>query len=98
MSRVPVQESPYERFNRLAEDRLAKIENAIRVFANLANPYSYEYTEQDKREAFDRILLALQSAENKFATGLRKQEELRPRLPEDENAGQVAAFRTGRGH
>jgi hypothetical protein len=98
MSKVPVQESPYERFNRLAEDRLAKIENAIRVFANLANPYTYEYTEQDKREAFDRILLALQSAENKFATGLRKQEELRPKPSMNEDAGQVAAFRAGRGH
>jgi hypothetical protein len=98
MGKIPVQESPHERFNRLAEDRLAKIENAIRVFANLANPYTYEHTEQDKREAFDRILLALQSAENKFATGLRKQEELRPKPPVDEDAGQVAAFLAERRH
>jgi hypothetical protein len=42
-------------------------------------------------------LLALQSAENKFATGLRKQEELRP-APVNEDAGQVAAFRAEGGH
>lgn len=95
VSKVSAQETPHERFSRLAEDRLAKIENAIRVFANLANPYQYEYSDRDKQEAFDRILLALRSAENKFTTGLRKQAELRPSTG-DEETSQVARFQADR--
>jgi hypothetical protein len=95
MAKLSTQETPHEKFSRLAEDRLAKIENAIRVFANLANPYQYEYSDQDKREAFDRILLALKGAENKFNGGLRKQAELRPPTKEEE-ASQVARFQTDR--
>lgn len=94
-SKISAQETPHEKFNRLAEDRVAKIENAIRVFANLANPYQYEYSDQDKREAFDRILLSLRGAENKFRNGLRKQAELRPSADQEES-GQVARFQAGR--
>lgn len=84
-------ETPRQKFDRLSEARIQSIEESIRKFANLANPYIYEYDDEDKKAGFDRILRALEQAEQKYADGLRRAERLRGKR--DEDGSQVTAFR-----
>ncbi len=88
------EETPRQKFDRLSEARTQAVEEAVRKLANLANPYIYEYEEEDKRAVFERVLKSLEGAEQKFNDGLRRQERLRGRRQEDDDGGsQVRAFR-----
>ena len=71
-------ETNRERFVRLAESRTNAILEKIRVLANCANPYAYEYTEQDVREIFGAIEQGARRARAKFQNGHeREQSEFR---------------------
>ena len=48
-------ETKRETFLRLAEKRTNTVIERIRILSNCANPYVYEYTEQDVRKIFGAI-------------------------------------------
>ena len=66
-------ESNREKFVRLAESRTNAVLEKIRVLANCANPYAYEYTEQDVREMFGAIEQAARRARAKFQNGQERE-------------------------
>jgi hypothetical protein len=59
-------ESKREAFLRLAERRTNVILDRIRVLSNCANPYAYEYTEEDVKKIFGAIEQELRVARTKF--------------------------------
>jgi len=59
-------ESKRDAFLRLAEKRTNTVLGKIRVLSNCANPYAYEYTEEDVRRIFSAIEQELKAARAKF--------------------------------
>jgi hypothetical protein len=59
-------ESKREAFLRLAERRTNSVLERIRVLSNCANPYAYEYGDEDMRKIFDAIERELKVARAKF--------------------------------
>jgi hypothetical protein len=68
-----VSETKREAFRRLAEKRTTAVLEKIRVLSNCANPYAYEYTEEDVKKVFAAIEQELKNARAKFQ-GQRKRE------------------------
>lgn len=60
-------ETKREAFKRLAEKRTNGVLDRIRILSNCANPYAYEYTEEDVRLVFAAIDQELRLAKAKFA-------------------------------
>lgn len=67
------QESKREAFVRLATKRTNGVIERIRVLSNCANPYAYEYTEEDVRKMFSAIEQELRTAKAKFANHHRRE-------------------------
>ena len=65
-------ETKREAFKRLAEKRTNAVLDRVRILANCANPYAYEYTEEDVRLVFAAIDRELKLAKSKFATNHRR--------------------------
>jgi hypothetical protein len=59
-------ETKRDAFVRLAEKRTNGVIERIRVLANCANPYAYEYTDEDVRKMFGAIERELRAARTKF--------------------------------
>lgn len=59
-------ESKRDTFLRLAEKRTNAVLDRIRVLSNCANPYAYEYTEDDVRKIFSAIEQEMKTARAKF--------------------------------
>lgn len=59
-------ETKREAFLRLAERRTNAVLEKVRVLSNCANPYAYEYTEDDVRKIFTAIEGELRAARAKF--------------------------------
>jgi hypothetical protein len=59
-------ESKREAFIRLAQKRTNAVITRIRVLSNCANPYAYDYSEDDVRRIFKAIDDELRTAKNKF--------------------------------
>lgn len=66
-------ETKREAFLRLAGKRTNAVLDKIRVLSNCANPYAYEYTEEDVKKIFAAIEAELKVARAKFQ-GQRKHE------------------------
>ena len=64
-------------FKRLAEKRTNAVLDRIRILANCANPYAYDYTDEDIRAIFSAIEQELKLARAKFSAYNRKQFRLR---------------------
>lgn len=64
----PIQrrETKREAFLRLAERRTTTVLEKIRVLSNCANPYAYEYGEDDVKKIFSAIDQELRIARAKF--------------------------------
>jgi hypothetical protein len=69
--RLQMVESKRDRFVRLAEKRTNSVIERIRVLSNCANPYAYEYGEDDVRRMFLAIDKELKSARAKFESSVR---------------------------
>ena len=67
-------ETKAEAFKRLAEKRTNALLERIRILANCANPYAYEYTEEEVRVVFAAIDQELKLAKAKFANNHRRRE------------------------
>lgn len=59
-------ETKREAFLRLATKRTNAVMEKIRVLSNCANPYAYEYTEEDVRRIFGAIEAELKTGRAKF--------------------------------
>ncbi len=73
IQRVPaVKETKRDAFLRLAGKRTNAVLERIRVLSNCANPYAYEYGEEDVRKIFSAIEKELKVARAKFDQGHRQ--------------------------
>jgi hypothetical protein len=66
--------SKREAFTRLAEKRTNAVLDRIRILANCANPYAYEYSDEEVRRIFLAIERELKTARAKFATNHRSRQ------------------------
>jgi hypothetical protein len=64
--RLPAKETKREAFVRLASKRTDAVIDRVRVLSNCANPYAYEYTDEDVRKIFSAIEKELRAARAKF--------------------------------
>jgi len=69
-----VTETKRDAFKRLAEKRTNAVLDRIRILGNCANPYAYEYTEEDVRLIFVAIDQELKLAKSKFANNHRRRQ------------------------
>ncbi len=67
-----MKESKRDAFRRLAEKRTNAVLERIRVLSNCANPYAYEYSEEDVRKIFSTIDKELKAARAKFDQSNRR--------------------------
>lgn len=64
--RLTAKETKREAFVRLASKRTEAVIDRVRVLSNCANPYAYEYTDEDVRKIFSAIEKELRAARAKF--------------------------------
>lgn len=69
-------ETKREAFLRLATKRTNAVLDKVRVLSNCANPYAYEYTEEDVRKMFGAIEHELKAARAKFNNHQRREFKL----------------------
>lgn len=67
-------ETKRERFKRLAEARVNKILDMMRLLGNCASPSNYEYTDEDIKKIFNALERELKNTKNKFL-GVESKEE-----------------------
>jgi hypothetical protein len=79
---APIEAAPREKetkrdaFLRLAERRTNSVLEKIRVLSNCANPYAYEYDDDDVRKIFLAIEKELKTARSKFEQSRRSEFKL----------------------
>lgn len=66
-------EQKRDAFRRLAEKRTNAVLDKIRVLSNCANPYAYEYSEEDVKKIFGAIERELRLAKLKFENHQKRQ-------------------------
>jgi len=71
------QRTKRDAFLRLAERRTNAVLEKIRVLSNCANPYAYEYSDDDVRKIFAAIEEELRIARGKFQRSKNKKFQLR---------------------
>jgi len=67
-------ETKRERFKRIAEARVNKILDMMRLLGNCASPSNYEYTDEDIKKIFNALERELKITKNKFL-GVESKEE-----------------------
>lgn len=72
------------KFIKLAESRTNKAIEAINSISKLANPYNYEYQEQEVKAIFKALKNAIDSAQSDFEVVLQKKHKKTFSLREDE--------------
>ena len=60
-------ETRKQRFARLAEKRVTRILNGLRLLGNLSNRSSYDYSDYDIRKIFGAIDSSTKAAKSKFS-------------------------------
>jgi hypothetical protein len=73
---VQEKESKRAAFLRLAEKRTNTVMDKIRVLSNCANPYVYEYDDEDVKRIFGAIEQELRLARAKFGNHKRRRFKL----------------------
>lgn len=63
-------------FLRLAEKRTNVVLDKIRILSNCANPYAYEYTDEDIQKMFRAIEQELKAAKAKFQNHRKREFKL----------------------
>lgn len=69
-------ETKRDAFLRLGSKRTNAVLQRIRVLSNCANPYAYEYTEEDVRRIFSAIEQEMKAARAKFDSHRRREFKL----------------------
>lgn len=60
------EETPNEKFKRIASARTQKIIDMIELLGNCSNKYVYEYSEEDVKKIFDAIDTELKIVKDKY--------------------------------
>jgi hypothetical protein len=63
-----------EKFVELAEKRVSRALNDIRLIGNLSNRSAYEFTEEDVRKIFRVLQREMETAKSKFSDGMAAKE------------------------
>ena len=66
MRKSPVNETPHDRFRRLATLRTNEVLNQLKILGNCANRQAYEYTEKDVEAIFSAIDRKVRETKAKF--------------------------------
>lgn len=68
MSRKKIEqnESPRDRFKRLAEYRTRRVLDSLRILSHCANAYQYDYINEDVQKIFEAIDREVGKAKSKF--------------------------------
>jgi len=61
-----INETPSERFKRLATSRTNKILNDLRILGNLNNRHRYEYTDEEIDKIFNEVEKKMREIKAKF--------------------------------
>lgn len=69
-------ESKHEAFRRLATRRTSGVLEKLRILSHCANPWQYEYTEEDVRKIFRAIDAELRAVKAKFRNSSRSNFQL----------------------
>ena len=72
-----MKETKRDAFLRLAEARTNAVLERVRVLGNCANPYAYEYTDDDVRKIFSAIERELKTSRSKFTSQRRPDFQLK---------------------
>ena len=75
MGRVSSNETPEERFKRVAEARTNAVLDKLRIFGNLSNRQMYSYSEEDMSKIFSAINKQIKEVRAKFNS--RKEEKFK---------------------
>jgi len=75
MRRVSINETPEERFKRVAEARTNAVLDKLRILGNLSNRQMYSYSEQDINKIFSAINKQLREVRVRFNS--RKEEKFK---------------------
>lgn len=67
-----MEETRRQRFKRLANRRVNKVLNQLRVLGNLANKSYYDYSEDDVNKMFRAVDAQLKAVKGKFHIGPKK--------------------------
>lgn len=73
---MPKSEVKSEAFRRLATKRTNAVVDKLRVLGHCANPWQYEYSEQDVKKIFKAIDDELKSVKAKFRNSSRSKFQL----------------------
>jgi len=69
-------ETPEERFKRLATSRTNAVLDKLRILGNLSNRQLYSYSEEDIERIFNAINRQMREVRAKFGTGKQRSFEL----------------------
>lgn len=75
MEQVNKNETPEQRFRRIAEVRTNAVLDRLRILGNLSNRQMYSYSEEDINKIFSAINKQLKEVRTKFNT--RKEEKFK---------------------
>lgn len=64
-----------KRFEKVAENRVDKILDGLRLLGNCSNKNNYEFTKEDVDFMFDEIRKALKVAQSKFESEINRNEK-----------------------
>ncbi len=70
-------ETPNEKFKRIASSRTQKIIDMIELLGNCSNTYVYEYSDEEVKKIFDAIETELKLAKEKYKGGRRSKEKFK---------------------
>jgi 3-phenylpropionate/cinnamic acid dioxygenase small subunit len=65
-------ETPEERFKRLATSRTSAVLDKLRILGNLSNRQLYSYSEEDIERIFNAINRQVREVRAKFSTGKQR--------------------------
>jgi hypothetical protein len=66
-----------KRFEKVAENRVAKVIEGLRLLGNCSNKNNYEFTKEDVDYMFDEIKKGLRDAQLKFESEINRNEQKR---------------------
>lgn len=70
-------ETPHDKFRRLAEARVNRALGDIRLIGNLSNRNNYDYTSEEIDKIFKALDSELKQVRMRFLEGARKESEFR---------------------
>jgi hypothetical protein len=75
MPKMNAEETPHDKFRRLAESRVKRALNDIRLIGNLSNRNNYDYTSEEVDKIFRALDSELKQVRARFLEGARRESE-----------------------